>query len=349
VELLTAQRAGIPPERTVFLGPGKSAAEIEACCSAGIGALIVESLPELALADEAARRAGTGLIVLLRVNPAFRSARGGLAMGGKARQFGIDQKLVEESIGLADHHSAIRIAGVQVYLGTRILHEEAIIENTERILSMAERLAERCGFPLDIVDIGGGLGVAYHDNERDLDVATLTDGVNAVVAKFAADHPDTRIIMELGRYLVAGCGTYVATVRYVKESFGERFAIADGGTNHHMAAVGIGSVVKRNFPMSLLGRVSEAPPAAWQITGPLCTPNDTLGRQVSLPADLAPGDVIGVHRSGAYGPSASPVFFLSHGHPAEVLVHDGTAHLVRRRDVPGDLLAPQYLPTFDQT
>lgn len=348
VELLTAQRAGIPPERIVFLGPGKSIAEIEACCTAGIGALIVESVPELAIADEVARRTGTGITVLLRINPSFQSARGGLAMGGKARQFGIDEKVVAESLDLVGRYPAVRIAGIQVYLGTRILSEEAIIDNTARILSMAERLSEQCGFPLDVVDFGGGLGVAYHENERDLDLAVLTEGINAAVAKFVVDHPDTKIMMELGRYLAATCGTYATTIRYVKESFGERFAVADGGTNHHMAAVGIGSVVKRNFPIALLGRVSDAPPVPWQVTGPLCTPNDLLGRKVPLPADLRPGDVIGVHRAGAYGPSASPVFFLSHGYPAEVLVHDGETHLVRRRDVPEDLLAPQHLPTFDQ-
>ncbi|MEE3918892.1 hypothetical protein V2I01_12140 [Micromonospora sp. BRA006-A] len=90
-----------------------------------------------------------------------------------------------------------------------------------------------------------------------------------------------------------------------------------------MAAVGIGSYVKRNFPMRLLNRAgTDAGP--WNVTGPLCTPNDTVGRNVELP-ELRPGDLVGVLRSGAYGPSASPVLFLSHGHPAEVLVDGGRA------------------------
>jgi diaminopimelate decarboxylase len=348
VELRTAQRAGIPPERTIFLGPGKSLAEIQACCVAGIRALVVESLDELALADDAARRTGTRLTAMLRINPEFQSARGGLTMGGKARQFGIDQKVVVESAGLVERYPAVRIAGIHVYLGTRILSAQAIVENTERILALAEQLSAQCGFALDMVDVGGGLGVAYHDKEHDIDREVLAEGVNAAVGKFAANHPDTSLLMELGRYLVAECGTYVATVRYLKESFGERFAIVDGGSNHHMAAVGIGSVVKRNFPMSLLGRVSSAPLVPWNVTGPLCTPNDTLGRNVSLPDDLMLGDLIGVHRAGAYGPSASPVFFLSHGYPAEILIHHGVAHQVRRRDTVDDLLEPQHLPEFDQ-
>jgi diaminopimelate decarboxylase len=152
--------------------------------------------------------------------------------------------------------------------------------------------------------------------------------------------------MELGRYLTAPAGTYLMRVRYTKTSQGRRFAITDGGTHHHMAAVGIGSFVKRDFPMFLASRAASLPDPAddgWTVAGPLCTPNDTLGKNVALPA-LRPGDLIGVRQSGAYGPTASPGLFLSHGYPAEVLVHDGRAYLVRDRDEPADLLAKQHLP-----
>jgi diaminopimelate decarboxylase len=98
--------------------------------------------------------------------------------------------------------------------------------------------------------------------------------------------------------------------------------------------------------MVLLGRAPAGDERPWTITGPLCTPNDTIARHVPLPA-LRPGDLLGVERSGAYGPSASPGLFLSHGFPAEVLVSDGHATLIRRRDEPGDLLRPQHLsPVF---
>lgn len=148
--------------------------------------------------------------------------------------------------------------------------------------------------------------------------------------------------MEVGRYLTAEAGTYVARVRYVKDSYGERFAVADGGTNHHMAAVGIGSFVKRNFPLRILDRVAEPATEDWTVTGPLCTPNDTLGKKVALPP-VREGDLVGVLRSGAYGPSASPVLFLGHGHPAEVLVLAGRPHLVRAADRVDDHLRLQRL------
>jgi diaminopimelate decarboxylase len=154
------------------------------------------------------------------------------------------------------------------------------------------------------------------------------------------------MVMEAGRFLTARAGTYLMRVRYVKESMGQRFAVTDGGTHHHLAAVGIGSFGKRNFPMALVGRESAEPEEPWQVTGPLCTPNDTVGRNVALPP-LRVGDLLCVRRSGAYGPTASPGLFLGHGFPAEVVMRDGRARLVRVRDEPEDLLRAQRLPDFD--
>lgn len=345
-ELVTAQRAGVPAEQIMFLGPGKSHYEITACLKEEI-TLICESFGELALIDELAEGLATTARVVLRVNPSFAVKGGGLTMGGKPRQFGIDETALLDAPDLAARHRNVRLVGFQAYMGTRFLAEEMVVENTTRILELADRLGDRLGVTLEVVDVGGGLGVAYFSGERDLDPVALTDQLNPVFAAFHARHPATRLVMELGRYLVGHSGTYAVQVRYVKDSMGERFAVADGGTNHHMAAVGIGSFVKRNFPMSLINRESTAEPVKWNVTGPLCTPNDTLGKAVELPADLAPGDVVGVARSGAYGPTASPVHFLSHGYPAEVLVHDGQPRLIRSRDDVESMLAAQILHDFN--
>jgi diaminopimelate decarboxylase len=112
--------------------------------------------------------------------------------------------------------------------------------------------------------------------------------------------------------------------------------------NHHMAAVGVGSFVKRNFPVRSITRYGDLASHRYTITGPLCTPDDVLARRVVLP-EVRPGDLIAVERSGAYGPTSSPGLFLSHGYPAEVLVADGRPHLVRRRDTVEDLLGKQNL------
>jgi diaminopimelate decarboxylase len=345
-ELVTAQRAGVPAERTIFLGPGKSAAELAACARGEVGLLIAESFAELDQYERLVEAAGRRARVLIRVNPEFSVKGAGLTMGGKPRQFGVDEAELLAADPVSGRWPHLDVVGIQAYMGTRILTESTIAANTERIFDLAERITARLECPMDIVDIGGGLGVAYFDGERDLDAAALTDAVNPLVRAFRAKHSDTRVLMELGRYLTAPAGTYIVQVRYVKESFGEMFAVADGGTNHHMAAVGTGSFVHRNFPVGLLGR--EAPPddRPWNVSGPLCTPNDLLLKKAALP-QLRPGDLLGIFRSGAYGPSASPGLFLSHGFPAEVLLLDGAAHLVRERDNVDDLIGKQRVPDPD--
>lgn len=345
-ELATALRAGVAPQDIIFLGPGKDERELTACIEAGIRAVVCESLDELDRLDSLLAMAGRDEFpVLLRVNPAFGSKGSGLAMGGKPRQFGIDEAQLRDSKHrLAALHN-IRLNGVHAYMGTRFLNHEDIVHNTRQILATAEDLAGQLGFPLETVDFGGGLGVAYFDNEKDLDLAALGTGLAGVLSSFSERNPHCRMIMELGRFLTATAGTYIVRARYVKDSMGESFVVADGGTNHHMAAVGIGSFVKRNFPIRHLGNRADGELRPYTVTGPLCTPNDVVAKKVQLP-EVRPGDLLAVERSGAYGPTASPGLFLSHGFPAEVMVHRGRAHLIRERDSTEDLLAKQHLVDF---
>lgn len=332
-ELATALKAGVRPEDIIFLGPGKDITELRACVDTGIHAVVCESVEELHQLDDLG-----GPRAMIRINPSFGAKGSGLTMGGKPRQFGIDQ----EAVGKIDL-TTTRIIGVHAYMGTRFLDHADIVRNTAEILAAAEEVAGTLGIPLETVDFGGGLGVAYFDNETDLDLGALGAGLREVIEPFTRRHPETRLIMELGRYLTATAGTYVVRARYVKQSRGDWFVVADGGTNHHMAAVGIGSFVKRNFPVRHLTNDGAGRP--YTVTGPLCTPNDVIAKKVELP-EVRPGDLLAVERSGAYGPTASPGLFLSHGHPAEVIVHNGQAHLVRQRDTVQDLLARQTLVDF---
>ncbi|MFC0101143.1 phosphopantetheine-binding protein [Micromonospora marina] len=343
-ELRTVLAAGADPANIIFLGPGKSETEIAACVEAGIYAIVCESFDELDHIDRAAGERGVRQRVLIRVNPAAPIAGSRLSMGGKPRQFGIDEEAVLASGGTLTGYRHADVAGIHAYLGTRILDHGVILANTAYVLDLADRIVESTGIRLDAVDIGGGLGVGYFDNENDLDLEGLAAELNPLVDKFATGHPDTRLMLESGRYLAAGCGTYLMRVRYTKKSRGVSFAVTDGGTHQHMAAIGIGSFVKRNFPIDVLsGSAGEPGPTdLWTISGPLCTPNDTIAKAVALPA-LKPGDLLGVRRSGAYGPSASPVYFLSHGHPAEVLLWRGRSFLVRRRDTVEDVLERQVV------
>lgn len=345
-ELVTALRAGVPPEDIIFLGPGKSDQELGACVDAGIAALVCESLDEAERLDALIRERGSAPFpVMLRVNPSFTATGQGLAMGGKPRQFGMDEAVVRDAKRRLGDLAGVRVVGVHAYMGTRFLDHTSVVHNTERILGMAESLAADLGIDLEVVDFGGGLGVAYFSNEADPDMSGLGRGLHEAVAGFRARNPRCRLMMESGRYLTALSGTYVIRVREVKESMGELFAVADGGTNHHMAAVGVGSFVKRDFPVRHLGAPGAPATHEYSVTGPLCTPNDLIVKRASLP-EVRPGDLLGIGRSGAYGPTASPGLFLSHGYPAEVLVHRDRAHLVRLPDTTEDLLGRQRLVTL---
>lgn len=341
-ELHAAIHAGIQPSNIIFVGPAKSLEELADSIKLGIYAIVCESFNELADIETLAREHqddSRKVRVMLRVNPEFTGEGSGLAMSGKSRQFGIDEHQLRESADTLKQLNHIDIMGFHVYMGTRYLDAQSVIRNTGNILALVESLAGELDVDLRAVDIGGGLGVPYFKNETRIDLDVLIDGLNDLADRFRRHHPYARLIMELGRYLVAGCGALITRVRDVKTSMGERFAIADGGTNLHMAAVGIGSFVKRNFPiLNLTARSEEV--TTYNVTGPLCTPNDTLAKRVDL-HKVERGDLLAVLVSGAYGPTASPTGFLSHGYPSEVVLDSGTLTVLRQRDSVDDILRPQ--------
>ena len=345
-ELRSALAGGIPAGNILMTGPGKSIEEITELVSLDVRAIICESFPELRLIDSIAKRLGKRPQVLLRVNPAHGVTGGRLTMAGRPRQFGIDEATVLEATTTVDEHPNIDIIGVQIYTGTRILDADVIVQNTERALDLADQVADKLGITIQMVDLGGGIGLAYFEGESDPDEKTFVTGINKATRDFRAKHPSAVIAMEPGRYLVGQAGVCVLKVRYVKESRGERYAITDGGSNLNMSAIGLGTYVKRNFPTVLLSadRPIDGP---WSITGPLLTPTDVLTKQAEMPA-LFPGDLIGILRMGAYGPTASIAYMNGQGYPAEIMVLDGVAHLIRERDTPEDLLSKQILLDFDR-
>lgn len=343
-ELITVLKANTKPKDIIFLGPGKKEEEIEACIQNNIYAIVCESFQELELINEIACGHNKKVEIALRINPSFSIKGSKLTMGGKSTQFGIDnEELMSCSIEYFNQFQNVRIIGFHTYMGTRILDEEVIMENTRNILQNAEDLSSELNIDLEMIDIGGGLGIPYFENEKDLDIKKLTGLLNPIITEFKNRHKNTRMIMELGRFLTAKSGVYITRALYTKQSRNENFIVADGGTNHHMAAVGIGSFVKRNFPIKMLTYKPEATEKlTYNISGPLCTPNDTVGKNVELPPTKK-GDLIGILNSGAYGPTASPTHFLSHGYPAEVLAYKNKHYLIHERETVDVMLEKQRL------
>jgi diaminopimelate decarboxylase len=328
-EMQVALRSGFPSRQVFFVGPSKSEQEIEDAIKNQIGCLVVESERELTSANSIAERLGLSVRVALRVNPAFDSAGSKLKMGGTARQFGIDEEQIDQVIRNSQGLPAVSVIGLHAYVGTRILDWNVAVYNTREILNLALQAHKRTGLELELVDVGGGLGVAYFPGEHAFDLHRFAQGVAPVFDEFSQRLPGARIIMELGRFLVAEAGIYVARVRYVKSSRGLKYALVSGGMNHHQATTSIGGMVKYHFPMKILNKMEQPAAESIFVCGPLCTPSDVLGRAVRLPP-VEEGDLVGILASGAYGMTASPLEFLSHSWPSEVLVYQGTDYLIRR-------------------
>jgi diaminopimelate decarboxylase len=329
-ELETAVAAGGNRRRIIYVGPAKSASDIERAMDLGIKAIIAESLSELQLIAKIAQARGIVQPVGLRINPDFRSSSVRIKMTGIASQFGIDETEMWSALDFVENDPHVTVVGIHVYLGSRILDEAAIFENTANILNLARRVCDYLGRPLSFVDVGGGFGLAYFDKERDLDPDKLGLGLATIIADFRAQFRRTRVVIELGRYLVARSGVMVTSVRYVKQSKGKHFAICDGGSNIFAAAAGYGSAFRKNWSLRRLGD-AKGERLPYMLSGPLCTPSDTIGDQIDLPR-LSIGDLICFERAGAYGPSASPTRFLSFGHPAEVMLTPAGPVLVREAD-----------------
>jgi diaminopimelate decarboxylase len=341
-ELHVAEQAGISPQRIIFVGPSKSDRELTVAVRKQIRCIVAESEQELEIIEQIGSELGLGIDVALRVNPAFDSAGSKLKMGGAPRQFGVDEEQSERILRKARAFRYASVAGIHVYLGTRILDYSVVLKNTREVLLLARRLQDALGAQFRLVDFGGGIGVPYFAGEAAFNIEALRQELAGVIEDANRAFPMARFILESGRYLVADCGVYITRVRYVKHSRGQRFVLVGGGMNHHMATTSIGTLVKNNFPIEALTKMDMAKAGSATVCGPLCTPSDVLAKSVELP-EVQRGDLLGILRSGAYGVTASPVDFLSHEHPAEVLAYQGRAHLVRRKSSMESILDDQVI------
>jgi diaminopimelate decarboxylase len=208
-----------------------------------------------------------------------------------------------------------------------------LVANVKHTLALA-RSVQESGIALETVNLGGGFGVPYHEGQTALDLDAACAGILAECKAFSQSFPDVSIILELGRYLTAEAGVYVARVEDVKISRGKTYCVLDGGMNHHLAASGnFGQVIRKAFRMGNLSH-PERTPEPCRVVGPLCTSIDFLG-EVALPRPEI-GDRIAIFDSGAYGYSASPLGFLSHPTPLELAMDEtGKVSVIRLSVIPG--------------
>ena len=317
-ELQVALATGIDPQTISFAGPGKSDADLAAAVRSGV-IINMESQHEMARIAALAEATGIRPLVAIRVNPDFELKAAGMKMGSGPKPFGVDAECVPAMLQTLGN-LPLQFMGFHIFSGSQNLRDEAIMEAQTKTFELAFRLAEAAPSPVRWLNIGGGLGVPYFPGDQRLNLTPIADNLAPLLAQASERLPGAEIVMELGRYFTAEAGVYVCEVIERKESRGETFLITNGGLHHHLAASGnFGQVIRKNYPLCLGNRVTSQQMELVNVVGPLCTPLDLLGNKVSLPR-AEPGDLVVIFQSGAYGLTASPLNFLSHPHPGEVLV-----------------------------
>lgn len=307
-----------PATAVSFAGPGKRDEELRAAIAAG-ATLNVESAGEARRALALGERLGVAPRAAVRVNPDLELRGSGMKMGGRASPFGVDAEHAPAVVRLLIDGGATW-RGFHIFAGSQALDAAALIETQATTLALAGRLAEEAGAAPPLVNLGGGFGVPYFAGDAALDVERVGAALGEALERRADALAGSEFALELGRWLVAQAGVYLTRVIDRKVSRGEIFLVTDGGLHHQLAASGnFGTVVRRNYPIAVAGRMGAHGEEEVSVVGCLCTPLDRLGDRVLLPrADV--GELVAVFLAGAYGLTASPSAFLGHPAPAEVVV-----------------------------
>jgi diaminopimelate decarboxylase len=325
LEMEAALRAGFPPERIVFAGVGKTEAELLLGVERGIRDFNVESEEEISRLSAVATRRQRTARVSLRVNPDIDPrSHPYISTGLRENKFGVDIALAPAILRRARARPGIAVVGLQCHIGSQITDLDPLAAAAREVAALSrELLAE--GFPLETVDLGGGLGVDYEGGG-----APGAAALAARVLPELAGLPLT-LLLEPGRSLVAGAGALLTRVLYLKENRGKRFVIVDAGMNDLLRPALYGAHHRIEAVVS-----REGPPQTVDVVGPVCETGDFLARDRALPP-LEVGDLLAVRDVGAYGFCMSSNYNLR-PRAAEVLVADGGLRLIRRRETFEDLI-----------
>ena len=338
-ELEVALAAGHAPSTLRFAGPGKTDLELDLALTRGLGTFHVESMQELqALANLAVTR---DLVadVALRVNLPQELKGARMRMGGKSSRFGVDVDQVPDAVRAVLATKSLRLRGLHVYGGTQLFDAAAFVAHARALCEHADAWERELGARFDELDLGGGFGVPVFRGDPTFDLQAAGDGLRALIDEH--DRDGRRWFVELGRFLSAPAGVYLAKVVRTKSSGDLQHAVLDGGMHQAAAAAGLGTIVRRP-PLVVAVEGDGEPHAPVTLGGPLCTPADQFCDQLELPK-LERGDLVALLNAGAYGLTYSPTRFLSHPSPAEVLVDRGAVRVVRNRGTAQDALRDQPL------
>jgi diaminopimelate decarboxylase len=336
-ELRRALAAGIPAEKIMFSGVGKTAREMDFALAAGIHCFNVESEPELELLSARAVAAGKVAPISVRINPDVDAKTHRKISTGKAEnKFGIPWQRARAVYARAAELPGVRAIGIDMHIGSQITELQPF-DDAFALLAELVGTLRADGHDIAHVDLGGGLGVPYR---TDNNPPPLPDAYAAIVKKHVTKL-GVKVIFEPGRLIVANAGILVSEVIYLKEGDVKNFLIVDAAMNDlirptlYDAFHDIRPVVQA---------AADAPRLNVDIVGPVCETGDYIGHDRDLPR-LAPGDLIAVGTAGAYGAVQAGTYNTRLLVP-EVLVDGSKFHIVRPRPTYDDLIGLDTLPDW---
>lgn len=330
-ELERVLRAGGDPAKVVFSGVGKKAAEIRRALEVGIRCFNVESEAELDRINAVAGEMGKVASISLRVNPDVDAqTHPYISTGLKENKFGIEIGRAEAVYLKAAAMPHLKVVGIDCHIGSQLLTLTPFMDALQRVLALAERLAEQ-GVQVHHLDIGGGLGVRYKDDQ-------VAPSPAEYMEKLFADERlrQYEIFVEPGRAIAANAGILVTEVEFLKLAEYKNFAVVDAAMND-LIRPALYSAWQEIIPV--VPR-TEGKTGAYDIVGPVCETGDFLGKERDL--NIQPGDLLAVRSSGAYGFTMSSNY-NSRPRAVEVMVDGGTVHVVRSRETLDDLLRGEVL------
>jgi diaminopimelate decarboxylase len=326
-EIDVARRAGFEPADIVFTGVGKSSEELECAASMGLKAINVESAGELARIEAIAVRMVKPVRVAVRINPDIDAkSHPHISTGLKINKFGVPVETAREIFETLGGRSFLRLVAVHVHIGSQMTTIEPLRRAAAFIAGVARELI-RAGLPLEYVDAGGGLGIAYDGRE----MLSFSDYAAALVEEVRPT--GLPIVIEPGRSIVGPAAVLVARVIDLKPRNAiSKFAVIDAGMSELLRPA-LYDAFHRIDPV----RPRDGAARQYEIVGPICESSDVVGRDRLL-APLEVGDLVAVRDTGAYG-AVMASNYNRRPLPAEVMVDDGRWRVIRRRQTVDDMLA----------
>jgi diaminopimelate decarboxylase len=334
-ELARALAAGFDPGRILFSGVGKTEREIDAAIAAGVRSVNVESAGELALVSQRAQAAGRTVPVTLRVNPDVDpDTHPYLATGLRESKFGIPMSEALELALAASAMPGLRLVGVACHIGSQIADASPFLDSIDRLRSLVVALRER-GVAIELLDLGGGLGIPYAPGDPEVDVAAWSRAVIEAVRGLGV-----AVAIEPGRHLVGNAGVLLTRVLGLKIAEGRRFVIVDAAMNDLLRPA-LYEAYHAIVPVAI---EDGAPIEVADVVGPVCECGDFLAKDRAL-GRPKPGDLLAVLGAGAYGMSMASTY-NTRPLAAEVLVHGDRFDVVRARKSVEELIADERVPEW---